>query len=330
MPDPLSPLAEPATAAGSAVSADVRNLRGRSADPSRRNRRKRADLRTVAVLTLPFLVLFAAFYIAPILYAIWQSLFALRRSGAYRPAENVFVGLGNYAQVLTDPAFQQSLANVGLYAIGPSTLTVLIGLLIALVIDARANRLGAKLARAAVFAPYAVPAVIGATIWGFLYAPSTSPFVSAAQAIGWDVNPLAGPVVWQVGNIALWTYIGFNVLIFASGLASIDPSMLESARMDGASSLRIAWSIKLPLLRPSIVLSIVFNLIGTLQLFTEPMALRTLSNEISSVWTPNMLAYSEAAANRYSFSAAVSTLLAVVTAVFSFALLRAATRGAKS
>jgi len=281
------------------------------------------------VLTVPFLGMFALFYVAPIAYALWQSLFALRRSGAYRPAEDVFVGLGNYAQVLADPAFQQSLINVGLYAIGPSTLTVLLGLVIALVIDARPNRIGAKLARAAVFAPYAVPAVIGATIWGFLYAPTTSPFVGAAAVIGWDVDPLSWPVVWQVGNIALWTYVGFNVLIFASGLASIDPGMLESARIDGATTLRIAWSIKLPLLRPSIVLSVVFNLIGTLQLFTEPVALRTLSNEISSVWTPNMLAYSEAAANRYSYSAAVSTLLAVVTAVFSFALLRAATRSPK-
>lgn len=288
------------------------------------------DLGTVAVLTAPFLVLFVLFYVAPIGYALWQSLFALRRSGPYRPAESVFVGLGNYAQVLVDPVFGQSLVNVGLYAIGPSTLTVLLGLLIALIIDARPNRWGARLARAAVFAPYAVPAVIGATIWGFLYAPSTSPFVAAARAIGWEVNPLEGPVVWTVGNIAIWTYVGFNVLIFLSGLSALDPGMLESARMDGASPLRIATAIKLPLLRPSIVLSIVFNLIGTLQLFTEPMALRTLSNEISSVWTPNMLAYSEAAANRYSFSAAVSTLLAVVTAVFSFALLRSAARGSKS
>lgn len=288
------------------------------------------DPGTVGVLVLPFLILFVAFYLLPIGYAVWQSLFALTRSGPFKPSESTFVGLANYAQVLADPVFGQSLINVALYGIGPSALTVLLGLVIALVIDGRPNRWVARFSRAAVFAPYAVPAVIGATVWGFLYAPSTSPLVSAARALGWEINPLEGPVVWTVGNIAIWTYVGFNALIFLSALAALDPSMLESARLDGASSWRIATAIKLPLLRPSLVLSIVFNLIGTLQLFTEPMALRTLSNEIPSGWTPNMLAYAEASANRYSYSAAVATLLALVTALLSFALLRAATRGSKA
>lgn len=300
--------------------------------PQRRASRRHhgRDPGTVGVLVTPFLVLFLAFYVLPIGYALWQSLFALTRAGAYAPAVPQFVWFDNYAQVLADPVFRQSLLNVALYAVGPSALTVILGLLIALVIDGRPNRWMARFARAAVFAPYAVPAVMGATIWGFLYSPATSPIVSGLAAVGIDVNPLAGPVVWQVGNIAMWTYVGFNTLIFLSALAALDPSMMESARMDGASPMRIATSIKLPLLRPSIVLSIVFNLIGTLQLFTEPVALRSLSNEIPSGWTPNMLAYAEASANRYSYSAAVSTLLAVVTALLSFALLRAATKGAKA
>jgi multiple sugar transport system permease protein len=182
----------------------------------------------------------------------------------------------------------------------------------------------AKFVRAAVFSPFAVPAVIGAILWGFLYAPGTSPIVALAAELGWQVNPMAMPPLWAVGNVGIWTYVGFNVLIFLAGLAGIDPSVLESARLDGASRSRTAWSIKLPMIRPSIVLSAVFNIVGTLQLFTEPTALRTLMNTIPSGWTPNMLAYSEAAANRYSYSAAIATLLAVVTGLVSFWLLRSA------
>ncbi|MCW5719551.1 MAG: sugar ABC transporter permease [Devosia sp.] len=286
----------------------------------------RHDPRTVAVLVLPFSVLYVAFYILPIAYAVWQSLFALERSGPMRPAVSVFVGLKNYASAILDPAFHRSLLNVLAYGLGPSALTVILGLVIALVIDARPNKKVAKLARAAVFSPFAVPAVVGAIIWGFLYTPDTSPLVDAARSIGWDLNPLAWSPIWTIGNIAMWTYMGFNALIFLSALAALDPSIFESARVDGASPLRIALHIKIPLMWPSIVLSIVFNLIGTLQLFTEPTALRTLSNEISSGWSPSMLAYAEAAANRYSVSATLSTLLAIVTAIVSFALLRLTVR----
>lgn len=289
---------------------------------------ERSKRRTVAVLVLPFAVLFVAFYILPIGYSVWQSLFALRRAGAMQPAKQVFVGLGNYINAVTDAAFHQSLLNVLLYAIGPSALTVIIGLVIALIIDGRTGKRVAVAARAVVFAPFAVPAVVGAIVWGFLYTPETSPVVDAARALGWSLDPLSWSPVWTVGNIAMWTYIGFNTLIFLAALGAIDPSIFESARIDGANALQIAWKIKVPLLAPSIVLSIVFNLIGTLQLFTEPTALRTLSNEISSGWTPSMLAYAEAAANRYNVSATLSTLLAIITAVFSFALLRLTARRA--
>lgn len=114
------------------------------------------DPGTVGVLVLPFLILFVAFYLLPIGYAVWQSLFALTRSGPFKPSESTFVGLANYAQVLADPVFGQSLINVALYGIGPSALTVLLGLVIALVIDGRPNRWVARFSRAAVFAPYAV------------------------------------------------------------------------------------------------------------------------------------------------------------------------------
>jgi multiple sugar transport system permease protein len=284
----------------------------------------RRDARTVALLVLPFLGLFVLFYLLPIGYAFWQSLHGLRRSGAYEAPETVFVGPANYAQVLADPAFRASLVHLVQFSLGPTVLILVAGLVIALLIDARPPGGAATFARTAVYVPFAVPAVLGALVWGFIYAPGTSPVVALVGAVGWDVNPLTLPPVWAVGNIAFWTYVGFTVLVLLAGLASIDRGILESARLDGASPARLAWSIKVPLIRPSIVLSVVFNTVGTIQLFAEPSALRSLTLTFPSGWTPNMLAYSEAAAGRFGHSASIAVILAVVTGLLSYLVLRAA------
>jgi len=157
---------------------------------------------------------------------------------------------------------------------------------------------------------------------GFPYAPATSPVIQLLGDVGLHLDPLrSGTQTWTIGNVAIWTYAGFNCLIFLTGLSAIDPSLLEAARIDGAGRVRIALRIKLPLLMPSIMLALIFNLIGTLQLFTEPTVLRSITNAISSRWSPSMFAYAEAAGNRYSYAAAISTVLALATALLSFALL---------
>jgi multiple sugar transport system permease protein len=275
---------------------------------------------------LPFLVLFVIFYLLPIVYAMVESLTALQRTTAFAPPESVFVGLANYASVLTDPAFQASLSNLFFYALGPSTALVLLGLSLALLIDARRPGRLTALFRLTSFAPFAVPAVVGAIMWGFLYAPTTSPFLSGLAALGIHLDPLAGDPTWAIGNVAIWTFAGYDALIFLAALATIPTEVLEYARVEGASPLRVAWSIKLPMIRPTIVLIVVFTTIGVLQLFTEPMMLRSLSSSITSSWAPNMLAYSQAGAGAYSYAASVAVILAVGTAVLSFGLLRLSMR----
>ncbi len=280
----------------------------------------------LALFLGPFLVFFLLVFVAPIGYALYRSVFALRRDSAYGPAESVFVGLANYVEVLQDAAFWTSMKHILQYGVGPSLALIVLALVLSLLIDARNPGVTATAMRFVTFAPYAVPAVIGAILWGFLYAPSTSPFLQAFAQLGITGDP-RNNAIWAVGNVAIWTYVGFNILIFLSQLSTVSPAILESARIDGAGQWRIAWSIKIPALRPAIVLSLVFNIIGTLQLFTEPTVLKPISNAITSGWTPNMLAYSEAAANRYSYSATVSVVLALATAALSFTLLHAARRG---
>lgn len=289
--------------------------------------RGRATLTAVPTLLGPFAVLFACFFLAPSVYAVYSSLFGVKREGLYGAPQQVFVGLQNYATALGDPEFLASLRNIAMFGLGPTVVLIVSALAIALLIDARPSNRLTTFFRLSTFAPYAVPGVIAAILWGFLYGTSTSPVVKLLASWGIHLDLLAPDnVVWGVGNIAIWTYGGYNVLIFLAQLRTIDPALFEAARIDGASDWRIALRIKLPLLRPAIVMSVIFNIIGTLQLFTEPQTLRAVSSAITSGWTPTMLAYQAASTNNYTYAATVSVLIALGAGAASFFVLRLQTR----
>src|SRR5205823_11895354 len=96
----------------------------------------------------------------------------------------------------------------------------------------------------------------------------------------------------------------------------------ESARIDGASGWRVAWSIKIPLVAPALILTFIFSIVGSLQLFAEPQVLSAISNNVSPSYTPVLYAYTTAFANtNYSYAAALSVVLAVITCIFSFGVL---------
>jgi multiple sugar transport system permease protein len=129
-------------------------------------------------------------------------------------------------------------------------------------------------------------------------------------------------LLWSIANIATWAGAGFDMLIFIASLQTIPMELLEAARVDGASEWRIATRIKIRMIGPAVGLSAIFSVIGTLQLFTEPKVLASLSNAVSSHYTPNIYAYTQAlVAGRYHYAAAVSVSLALITFVFSFAVL---------
>jgi multiple sugar transport system permease protein len=174
------------------------------------------------------------------------------------------------------------------------------------------------------FLPYAVPGVIAAILWSFLYYPSLSPIVPVIHHLGAGGFDFFGghTVLWSIANIVTWEWTGYDMLIYIAALQSIPPDLYESARVEGASEWQIAWRIKLPMIAPALGMSALFSIIGTLQLFNEPTVLRALTPNITSTYTPNMYAYSVAfAQNNYNLAAAVAVGLAAITFVFSFLLL---------
>jgi multiple sugar transport system permease protein len=290
-----------------------------------RGTRRRARNLTPMVFLLPFCALFAATFVVPIAYAIHQSLFEVRRTGALGlgGSRTVFTGLDNYLAALSEPQFVASLGRVLLFAAVEVPLMVLLAVALALLLDSASAR-WVKLFRSAYFLPYGVPGVIASILWGFLYVPGVSPIVDLLGGAGIRADFLgSGSVLWSIANIVTWEFAGYNMLVIGAQLRAVPGELYEAARIDGAGGWQLVRHIKLPLVRPAIVLTTVFTIIGTLQLFAEPLVLRPLSAAISGDYTPNLSAYNQAFKyNNYSLAAAEAVLLAVAACVLSFGFLR--------
>jgi multiple sugar transport system permease protein len=275
----------------------------------------------------PALILFAAFLAAPIVYTVYLSLRRVRVKGLGLGAgsrSEVWAGLSNYARSMTDPDFLPSVERIGAY--GAIVVPVMLGLalLMALLLDAGRTRVG-TFARTAIFLPYAVPAVVASLLWGFLYLPRVSPIVDAMQGAGITPPSFLGNswVLWAVANIAIWGGTGFNMIVLYTALRAIPTELFEAARLDGASDTQIALRIKIPIIAPSLVMTFVFSLIATLQVFAEPMTLRPLSNTISTTWTPLMKVFRDAFTRNDIYSAAAtSVVIALASFVLSFGFLK--------
>ncbi|MFJ6446515.1 carbohydrate ABC transporter permease [Streptomyces hydrogenans] len=285
----------------------------------------KARTRAAALLLTPFFLLFTAVLVVPIGYAVWLSLFTERQSGlGFGGSETVFTGLGNYATALGDRAFREGFGVLLGYCLLYVPLMMGGALGLALLLDTALAR-ARRFFQLALFLPHAVPGIIAALIWVYLYTPQLSPVVRAMEAggIGFDFFSPEGALP-SVVNIALWEWLGYNLIIFYAALQAIDRSVLEAATVDGAGAWRVAFAVKIPLLRGSLAMVGLFTVIGSLQLFTEPLILsRGTGSAVTSTWTPNMYAYSAAFdRNDYGLAAAASILLALTAALLSFAVTR--------
>lgn len=295
--------------------------------------RPRSSLRPTGRVLAPYgflapaIVLFAAFLALPIGYAAYLSLRTVKVSGlglGKGSRHEIWAGLDNYARSLSDPEFIGSVGRVGMYGLIVVPTMLGLALLFALLLDSRRTR-GRTFSRVSIFLPYAVPAVISSLLWGFLYLPAVSPFYYLFQHAGWDVPTILSSrlVIFAVANIAVWGGTGFNMVVIYTALKAIPTELYEAATIDGASELAIAWRIKIPIVMPALIMTFVFSMIATLQVFAEPVTLKPLTNTISSTWTPLMKVYRDAFTRDDLYSAAAtSVVIAAATFILSFGFLR--------
>lgn len=291
-----------------------------------RKRRRKPPRRTgLAAFALagPFTVLLVGTVLIPVAYAVYLSLFTDRFSGlGFESPRRVFIALGNYWDVLADPAFQVSIRNVVAFALIQVPLMIALALVLAMLLDSAVVRLK-QMWSLAVFLPYALPGVIAGLIWAYLYSPGIGPI---ADLLPFD--PLSsGAVLSSIVNIATWQWVGYNVIIFYTALQAVPKELTEAAHVDGAGAFRIAYSIKTPMIKPTIFVSAVFSIIGSLQLFTEPLILRTFTSAVNSTWTPSLYVYESAfVSGDYGRAAAAAVILALASAVLSALVMRLSKR----
>ncbi|GGO03946.1 ABC transporter permease [Microbispora rosea subsp. aerata] len=266
----------------------------------------------------PAMALFTLFMALPIGYTVYLSLRRTKVSGlglGKGARTEVFAGLGNYTAAVSDGELWAGWLRVLGY--GALVLVLMLGLALvfALMLDAAHVRL-ARFTRISIFLPYAVPGVAATLMWGFLYLPGLSPF-------GEHPFLSADLVTFSMANVAVWGGTGFNMLVLYTNLRAVPREYYEAARIDGASELDIALRIKIPILVPSIILTTVFSVIATIQVFTEPTTLRPLTNTISSTWSPLMKVYRDAFVTGDLYSAAATSMvIAGISLVLSFGFLR--------
>jgi multiple sugar transport system permease protein len=287
--------------------------------PRRRGRRARGGTRWAGWgFVGPFLAVFAFALLVPIGYAVYLSLFRQELIGG-----NAFVGLANYKLALNDPLFWASVRHVLLFlAVQVPVMTVL-ALLAALALDSARLR-WAPLYRLSIFLPYAVPAVVASLMWGFMYGSQFGLVARLRSSFGGHFPDLLSSnwVLTAIGNVVTWEFVGYNMLIFFSALRAVPQELYEAAEMDGATQFAIVRWIKLPAIRVAIVVSLIFSVIGSLQLFNEPNILQQLAPDtIGTNFTPNMYAYNLSfAGQEYNYSAAIAIIMGILTVIIAAAV----------
>ncbi|WP_323960589.1 ABC transporter permease subunit [Arthrobacter sp. JZ12] len=288
--------------------------------PRRRRRGGGGERVAPYVFLAPFIFLFLVFLVLPIIVALYTSFFQTQRSGlGFGGGDGQkFVWFDNYALAFSNPGFIESFGRVLLFGAVQVPVMLAFSLVLALLFDSAVVR-WKRFFQLSVFLPYAVPSVVAALIWGFLYQPRVSPIVEGLTSIGVPVNFLApGTVLWSIANVAVWSVVGVNMIILFSSLQTVPREMYEAARIDGAGELRMALQIKLPMILPALILTMLFSVIGTLQLFNEPMTMRSVTSNISGDYTPNMAVFSATTlGGDINLGSAMAIVIGLVTFVLS-------------
>jgi sn-glycerol 3-phosphate transport system permease protein len=282
-----------------------------------RSRRDSGSWAALAYL-VPALVVFVAFFFFPLGRSIYLSF---QRSDLFgRPRG--FVGLKHYTDLFTDPGFGKTL----LVTLGFTLLTVipsiLIGLVLALLLQERVRAV--RFFRTAFALPFAFSVATAAVVFGVMLNPATGvingllSYVGVAP-VGWLTEP--STALLAVAATSVWMQVGYNLLVLSAGLGAVPDDVLEAARLDGASGLRLQTGVVLPLISPQLFFLAVTGTVQALQSFGQ-IHILTRGGPDRSTQTLVYSIYDVAFANNNSNfgagSAQAIVLLVIVLAITAF------------
>jgi multiple sugar transport system permease protein len=222
------------------------------------------------LMIAPFMILFAAFFLYPILSGFYYSFHDW--NGVRTPA---YVGLANYERILASRDFSRSMGNLFAYIAITVPLGILVALALALLVDSFTGR-WANFFRNAYFMPVVLPAFLAATIWRWIYAPN---FGLLNMILNWfgvpSINFLndTGSMLYALIAVDLWVSAGFNMVIILAGLKNIPEELYEAARLDGANRWQQIAYITISMLGPVLFFVFTYGLISAMQVFDKPWLL---------------------------------------------------------
>ncbi|GAB4085364.1 sugar ABC transporter permease [Myceligenerans cantabricum] len=280
------------------------------------------------VIALPMLVCFGLFSWFPIVRAIVMSV---QYTNLVAPPD--FVGLENFAYVLSDPLLPVAVRNTLYFAVLALLFGYPLPLLAAVVMSEvrRARGLFAALA----YLPVVIPPVVAVLLWKTFYSGSdTGVFNTIAAWFGAGPFPWLQHPDWAMPSLVLeatWASAGGTVIIYLAALTGVSPELYDAAEVDGAGIWRKVWHVTLPQLRPVLFITLILQIIGTSQVFTEPY-LFTGGGPANSTTTILLMIYNYAFGGRgdYGAATALSLLLAVVLALLSAIYFRTTRRWSTS
>ena len=241
---------------------------------SRRVRRRVIQSGAGYLYILPALAVMLAIIGYPIVKTVWTSLLSMQLQELMYGTP--FVGLDNYQYVLTDSVFWNSLEVTAYFAGATIVIEMILGLVIALVVNY--NFRGRGILRAAMLIPWAIPAVVSGEMWAWMYAPANGAIdglLSLLHITQSQLDPL-GSATWAMPAVILvdvWRSTPFTALLLLAGLQLIPGEFYEAAKVDGAGAWQCFVSITLPMLRGSFAVALLFRILASLQTFDIPRVL---------------------------------------------------------
>lgn len=299
---------------------------GPAAAPPRNARRRRSGREWPgAVFITPHMLALALFMLVPTVYAIYDSMRTTRLIGGTH-----YSGFANYRTVLHSPEFWDGVRRVLVFTAIQVPLTIALAFFFAAVFDAGVVKYG-RFFRTVFFMPFAVPGVVAAVMWSFLLLPDFGPYTKVMQGLGFGhVDFFSSRLILPtIVVIVIWEWTGYNVTILYTSLKSIPQHVTEAAILDGAKLSTIILRLKLPMVRPTIVMLFFLNTVGALQLFTEPSILAAFQPQaVSYGFTPSLYVYNTAVGSGdYNLGAAAAVVLALIIGALSLAAFAVRKRG---
>ena len=272
---------------------------------------KKAERKLGLMLVAPAVFLMLAVAAYPILYAFWLSL---NKADLRQPDANEFVFLDNYITVLSSPIWWTAFGVTMLITVVGATFELILGMGLAIVMHR--TLVGRGLVRTSALVPYAIVTVVAAFSWRFAW----------TQGLGWLAPETSAPLtefwpsIWIIILAEVWKTVPFMALLLMAGLALVPEDLLKAASMDGASAWKRFWLVTVPLIKPAILVALLFRTLDAFRVFDNIFILTSGSNQTSSV---SMVAYSNLIRGlNLGIGSAMSVLIFLTTGIIAFAFIK--------